>query len=71
LLPSAAHGLLTPIIFSAVADALQWMMLEEGGSWVGYYQDGFITVGPASTEECQRGKDRHISPPRDGMISLL
>ena len=42
-----------PIIFSVVADALQWMMLQEGASWVGYYLDDFITMGPASSEECQ------------------
>jgi len=27
-----------------MGDALQWMMLEEGTSWVGHYLDDFITV---------------------------
>ena len=38
--------------------ALQWMMLEEWASWVGYYLDDFITVGPACTEECMTIMER-------------
>ena len=37
---------LAPKIFTAVADALQWVMLKHGVSWVAHYLDDFITVGP-------------------------
>lgn len=43
-----------PIIFSAVADALQWIMCQKGASWVGHYLDDFVTIGPAGSDECQR-----------------
>ena len=42
-----------PIIFSAVGDALQWIMLQDGALWVGHYLDDFITLGPADSNRCQ------------------
>ena len=41
-----------PIIYSAVADALQ-CMLQDGASWVGHYLDDFIMLGPAVSNQCQ------------------
>ena len=41
-----------PIIFSAVADALQWMMRENGITFVEHYIDDFITVGKPKAREC-------------------
>ncbi len=41
-----------PLIFSAVADALQWVMEKEGVSWLAHYIDDFITVGAPGTLEC-------------------
>ncbi len=41
-----------PLIFSAVADSLQWVMEKEGVSWLAHYIDDFITVGPPGTLEC-------------------
>ena len=41
-----------PLIFSAVADALQWMMQRNGATFVDHYIDDFITVGSPGTDEC-------------------
>ena len=43
-----------PLIFSAVADALEW---QEGVSWLAHYVDDFVTVGAPGTQECQRNVD--------------
>lgn len=42
-----------PLIFSALADALQWIMERMGVSWVAHYIDDFITIGPPDSTECQ------------------
>ena len=42
-----------PLIFSAVADGLQWAMEERGVTWVKHYVDDFIAVGE-TLEECSR-----------------
>ena len=41
-----------PIIFSAVADALQWMIQQKGVNHIFHYADDFITVGRPGSEEC-------------------
>ena len=41
-----------PLIFSAVADALQWIMTRHGVSWVVHYLDDFLTLGPGGSQEC-------------------
>ena len=41
-----------PILFSAVADALQWIMQRRSASDVDHYVDDFITVGRPGTDEC-------------------
>lgn len=41
-----------PLLFSAVADALQWMMQRKGASYVDHYADDFITVGRPGSDEC-------------------
>ena len=41
-----------PKIFSAVADALQWIMLERGVAMGINYLDDFLFVGRADTSEC-------------------
>ena len=43
-----------PIIFTAVADALQWTMEKQGVSPVFHYLDDFITLGPPRSPQCQR-----------------
>ena len=41
-----------PLIFTAVADALQWMMEQNGATFVDHYLDDFVTVGKPGSEEC-------------------
>ena len=42
-----------PIIVTAVADTLQWIMEKEGVSPVFHYLDDFITLGPPRSPQCQ------------------
>ena len=42
-----------PLIFSTVADALEWIMLRQGVTWVAHYLDDFLTVGNCGSSECQ------------------
>ena len=44
---------LAPKIFCAVADALEWVLLEQGVSLLLYYLDDFLTMGKANSTECQ------------------
>ena len=46
-----------PLIFSADADALAWMMQQQGVGWVAHYVDDFITVGAPDSGECARYVD--------------
>ena len=41
-----------PKIFTAVADALEWVLLQDGLSWSIHYIDDFLTAGCAGTDEC-------------------
>ena len=41
-----------PLIFTAVADALEWVMRREGVQWVTHYIDDFVTVGAPGTQDC-------------------
>ena len=43
-----------PLIFSAVAYALQWVMQREGVSWLAHYIDYFVRVGASGSAECTR-----------------
>lgn len=43
-----------PMIFSAIADALLWIMLKKGVSWGIHYIDDFLTIGAPYSEECAR-----------------
>ena len=53
-------GLLSaPKIFNAVADALQWVMLSKGVTFIFHYLDDFVTVGAPHSQECeQRNKTK-------------
>ena len=35
-----------PLLFSAVADALAWIMHQRGVRWLDHYIDDFVTAGP-------------------------
>ena len=50
-----------PKIFSAVADALQWVFKKQGVTWVDHYLDDFITLGPPETATCQANLERMLS----------
>ena len=41
------------LLFTAVADALQWVMEARGVAWLGHYIDDFITVGAPQADECR------------------
>ena len=41
-----------PLIFSALADALAWIMKQKGVSFVDHYIDDFVTVGRPGAQEC-------------------
>ncbi len=43
-----------PIIFSAVADALQWIIQKKQVDHLFHYLDDFITVAPPQSDECQQ-----------------
>ena len=43
-----------PLVFSAVADALLWIMQQKGVSWAIHYIDNFLTIGPPDSSECLR-----------------
>ena len=50
-----------PIIFTAVADALQWIMIKHGVSSVAHYLDDYITLGAPGSLECKQNLDRMIA----------
>ena len=41
-----------PIIFTVMADALEWIVRQQGVRTLLHYLDDFITIGPPSTPEC-------------------
>ena len=43
----------SPKIFTAVADALEWVFRRHGVSWCTHYVDDFLTVGKPTSEECR------------------
>ncbi len=43
-----------PLIFSAVGDAIAWIMEQHGVAWLDYYIDDFITAGRPGGMECAR-----------------
>ena len=43
-----------PKIFTAVADALQWIFRKRGVMWVEHYLDDYITMGPSGSGICEQ-----------------
>ena len=43
-----------PKIFTALADALQWILQRRGVTFVWHYIDDFIVCGPPTSPECHR-----------------
>ena len=50
-----------PIIFSAVADGLQWVIQRRGIQHLFHYLDDFITIGPARSKVCENNLGTIIS----------
>ena len=46
-----------PKIFTAVADALEWVARQRGVLEIDHYLDDFVTLGPHATADCQRNLD--------------
>ncbi len=44
----------SPIIFTALADALEWGFRQRGVTEVDHYLDDFITIGPPGSDICHR-----------------
>ena len=44
-----------PLIFSAVADALEWVVRQAGVENIFYYIDDYIIVGPTGSPQCETG----------------
>ena len=42
-----------PLLFTAVADVLQWIMEQKGAKPIFHYIDDFLTIGRAGTNLCQ------------------
>ena len=47
----------SPKIFNAVADALQWILTQEGVELIFHYLDDFAVLGPPDSPQCQRALD--------------
>ena len=41
-----------PKIFTAVADALEWILRRKGVNWVMHYLDDYLTLGASGSTEC-------------------
>lgn len=54
-----------PLIFTAVADALAWLMKREGVSLVDHYLDDFITLGRPRSDECANNFQRMLETCED------
>ena len=45
-----------PLIFTALADGLEWVLKQRGVSYIAHYLDDFITVGPPNSDQCRRNQ---------------
>ncbi len=43
-----------PLIFTALGDAIQWIAMEKGATWLRHYVDDFVSVGAKGSGECAR-----------------
>ena len=57
-------------IFTAVADALEWVAHQWGVSEIDHYLDDFVTLGPHATTDCQKNLNIIIQTCTDLGISL-
>ncbi len=41
-----------PLIFTALGDAIQWIAMEKGATWLRHYVDDFVSVWAKGSGEC-------------------
>ena len=41
-----------PLLFTALGDAIQRVVVQQGATWLRHYIDDYIMVGQAGTSEC-------------------
>ena len=56
-----------PKIFTALADAAEWMVRQEGVDFIIHYLDDFLLMGSPGSEECARA----LWMCSNGLASLL
>ena len=49
---AAVQLTLAPKIFTAVANALEWILRHKGVDWIDHYLDDFIVLGPPGSPAC-------------------
>ncbi len=42
------------LIFTALGDAIQWIAMEKGATWLRHYVEDFVSVGAKGSGECAR-----------------
>ena len=52
LLGMVWKGCTAPLLFTALADALEWVIRKRGVNWVFHYIDDFIFVGSPTSSQC-------------------
>ena len=50
-----------PIIFTAIADALQWVIESHGMQHIMHYLDDYFLLGPPESLECQRALETTLT----------
>ena len=50
-----------PIIFTAIADALQWVIESHGVQHIMYHLDDYLLLGPPKSLECQRALETTLT----------
>ena len=50
-----------PKIFTPVADALQWVLEQQGVSWAAHCLDDYITMGPPGSDICGRNLETMLA----------
>ena len=50
-----------PKIFTALADALEWVLQRHGVTWLAHYLDDYITIGLPNSDVCQKNLEILLS----------
>ena len=56
---------LAPKIFTAIADALEWVTCHRGARFVWHYIDDFVFCGPPASTECSHALDTALAMCRE------